>query len=431
MKTPIAIYNLWHQGAKTLVSVCGVAFALLLVFMQLGFMGAVSHTATNVLESLKFDLLIRARDYLHLYEPGQIEQRWLAIAESTDGVVAANPFWITIHNWRKLPTQQQIDGDDFENQYLPIAVMAFEPEASVFKLPEIQRYVDEQLLVSDRSILIDDSTQADYGPLENQKFSDTDVGRETEIGGRGFEIQGHFKLGTGLAANGAVVTNHYGFARITPWDIRNTASLGLVQVAGDEADRLSVLHALRTRLALATQPIQASASTSSGDSLMSWIGGESEGIGPAELGAVSVLTRAEALEREKKRWLWQTPIGLIFQLGVVLSLLVGAAIVYMVLSTDVANRLPEYATLLAIGYSRTYLATIVMTQAIVLSLLGFLAAWGAAEILYRVTTAFSNIPLTMELTRVWAVCLLGLLMCSFSGMLALRKLWKAEPASLF
>ena len=60
MQTPIAILNLWHQGIKTLVSVGGVAFALLLVFMQLGFMGAVSHTATNVLEHLKFDILIRA-----------------------------------------------------------------------------------------------------------------------------------------------------------------------------------------------------------------------------------------------------------------------------------------------------------------------------------------------------------------------------------
>ena len=65
MKTPLALLNLWYQPAKTLVSIGGVSFALLLVFMQLGFMGAVSHTATNVLENLKFDVLIRARDYLH------------------------------------------------------------------------------------------------------------------------------------------------------------------------------------------------------------------------------------------------------------------------------------------------------------------------------------------------------------------------------
>jgi putative ABC transport system permease protein len=144
-----------------------------------------------------------------------------------------------------------------------------------------------------------------------------------------------------------------------------------------------------------------------------------------------VLSRQEVLDLEKERWLWQTPIGLIFQLGVLLSLLVGAAIVYMVLSTDVANRLPEYATLLAIGYSRFYLASIVMTQALCLSLLGFLAAWLSAEGLYRLTSEFSSIPLRMDATRVLLVGGLGLLMCCFSGLLALRKLWKAEPASLF
>ncbi len=103
----------------------------------------------------------------------------------------------------------------------------------------------------------------------------------------------------------------------------------------------------------------------------------------------------------------------------------------MVLATDVANRLPEYATLLAIGYSRGYLASIVMTQAVVLSMLGILVAWGAAEVLYRLTSAYSNIPLSMESGRVFLVCTLGLTMCCISGLLAIRKLWKAEPASLF
>ena len=108
MKTPLALLNLWHQPAKTLVSIGGVAFALLLVFMQLGFMGAVSHTATNVLENLKFDVLIRAREYLHLYEPSQFDRKWLQVAAGTRGVCAAKPLWITINNWRKLPSESEL-----------------------------------------------------------------------------------------------------------------------------------------------------------------------------------------------------------------------------------------------------------------------------------------------------------------------------------
>ena len=114
------------------------------------------------------------------------------------------------------------------------------------------------------------------------------------------------------------------------------------------------------------------------------------------------------MERERSRWLFQTPIGLIFQLGVLISLLVGAAIVYMVLATDVANRLPEYATLLAMGYSRKYLASIVMTQAITLCCCGFLVAWGAAELLYRMTSYLSGIPVAMNPERVISVLAMGL-----------------------
>ena len=72
-----------------------------------------------------------------------------------------------------------------------------------------------------------------------------------------------------------------------------------------------------------------------------------------------------------------------------------------------------------------------MTQAAVLSAAGFVVAWGAAEGLYRLTTAVSNIPLMMNGARVVGVFALGLAMCCVSGLLALRKLWKAEPANLF
>jgi putative ABC transport system permease protein len=404
MKTPLALYNLRHQWQKTIVSIAGVAFALLLVFMQLGFMGAVSKTATNVLENLQFDILIRARDYLHLYEPSQFERKWLNVARSTPGVANAKPMWITLHNWRKLPTAEQEDDPGFESQYLPIAVMAYEIHEQVFRLDDV---IEQQSILSDgRQLLLDRSTQRDYGPSDGRQFSvERDLRRSTEIGGQEFSIAGLFKLGTGLAANGAAIISQQGFARIVPWDVNRRISIGLIDVDSEQSTVDEVIELLHQRLRA----------------------GEGDDI-PA---AVEILTKAEALRVETRHWLWDTPIGLIFQLGVVLSLLVGAAIVYMVLSTDVANRLPEYATLLAMGYSRLYLASVVMTKALTLCFLGFFTAWAAAEALYAVTSWASQIPIAMTSTIVYLVGILGLVMCCCSGLLALRKLWKAEPASLF
>lgn len=401
MRTPLAFCNLWHQRAKTLVSIGGVAFALVLVFMQLGFMGAVSNTATNVLEHLHFDILLRARNYLHLYEPDRLDRKWLNVARSTPGVAEAKPFWITLQNWRKLPTKEQADAPEFESQYLPIAIMAFEIADNVFTLPGVAS--QQFLLGGGQRLLLDESTQADYGPWNGARFGRDDLQRTTEIGGQAFEIAGLFQLGTGLAANGAAVTNHQGFGRIVPWDVDQHISLGLIDLS--EGDQLAnVLDALQERMRIDAQG------------------------GPT---VVEILTKDQALQLEKRRWLWETPIGLIFQMGVALSLFVGSAIVYMVLSTDVTNRLPEYATLLAMGYSRGYLSSIVMTQAITLSFIGFVASWAAAEVLYRMTSWASGIPIKMSLVTVCLVGVLGTLMCCCSGLLALRKLWKAEPASLF
>jgi putative ABC transport system permease protein len=103
----------------------------------------------------------------------------------------------------------------------------------------------------------------------------------------------------------------------------------------------------------------------------------------------------------------------------------------MILANDVSNRLPEYATLKAMGYSPGFLAKIVITQAWLLAALSYLPAVLASLLLYQITASLSSIPTTMTWYRILGVFGLALSMCTISGALAVLKLWKAEPASLF
>ncbi len=48
-----------------------------------------------------------------------------------------------------------------------------------------------------------------------------------------------------------------------------------------------------------------------------------------------------------------------------IAALVGTGIVYQVMSSDVGNRLPEFATLKAMGYTTNYLTMSVVGQAMV------------------------------------------------------------------
>ena len=61
-----------------------------------------------------------------------------------------------------------------------------------------------------------------------------------------------------------------------------------------------------------------------------------------------------------------------FTFGAIMGLVVGTIIVYQILFADVSDHLPEYATLRAIGYSNGYISGVVVQQALILAVLGFL-----------------------------------------------------------
>ena len=55
MKTPLAWKNLTHNKVRTAIGVAGVGFAVILIFMQMGFKGAIKKTATQIYDALDFD----------------------------------------------------------------------------------------------------------------------------------------------------------------------------------------------------------------------------------------------------------------------------------------------------------------------------------------------------------------------------------------
>jgi putative ABC transport system permease protein len=146
---------------------------------------------------------------------------------------------------------------------------------------------------------------------------------------------------------------------------------------------------------------------------------------------VEVLTRQDVLKCERDRWVRQTSFGLIFQLGVLVALVVGVAVVYQVLASDVASLLPEYATLKAMGYSNRYLGRVVLTQAMALAILGFIPGLVISCMLYKLTAWLANIPIHLTLTNFTIVLAMSMVMCTVSGIGVVRKVFQAEPADLF
>ncbi len=74
-RTSLALANLLYQPTRTAISIGGVAFAVLLMLMQLGFLGTVEDTATGVYEKMPFDVLVRSAEYTHLFEAASMPIR--------------------------------------------------------------------------------------------------------------------------------------------------------------------------------------------------------------------------------------------------------------------------------------------------------------------------------------------------------------------
>jgi putative ABC transport system permease protein len=364
--------------------VAGVGFAVVLIFMQLGVLGSAEQSATLVFEALDFDILIRSRHYLHLVASYTFPRERLHQAASLSEVEHATPVYMASDFWRNPATGGK----------RAMLVIGVDPVDPVFCVNEIQHEL--AVLNVPEFVLIDQKSRREFGPRDGSRFGEGDIGVESEIGPHAVRIVGHFTLGMGFVADGAVLTSIRGFQRIRPRQVPNDVSLGLIKLKPG-ADPDAVAAAIRKQL--------------SDD--------------------VEVLPRAKVLKQEVTHWVWETSIGLIFQLSVVVAMVVGTAIVYQVLSSDVANHLPEYATLKAMGYSGNYLASIVLQQAAALAVLGFAPGLVISMGLYALTRAAARIPIDMDLGRVAFVFSLAVLMCMISGLGALRKVRTADPADLF
>jgi putative ABC transport system permease protein len=121
----------------------------------------------------------------------------------------------------------------------------------------------------------------------------------------------------------------------------------------------------------------------------------------------------------------------VFAFGAIMGLVVGASIVYPILFADVSEHLREYATLRAIGYRNRFVSGIVLQQAAILAVLGYLPGLAASTLLYNSAAQATRLPLHMTFDRAVTVFLLTLAMCALSGFLALRKVRRLDPAEVF
>jgi len=382
-RIPLAWKNLVHEPRRLLVAIGGIGFAVVLMFMQLGFRNALFDSTVALHELLNADLVITSTARYTLSVKETFTRRRLTQALACPGVETAWPLYVE--------TAMSIWKNPETGQGYPIRVLAFDPQHPVLLIPGLEEKT--RALQTPGGMLVDRRSKGDYGAPE--------VGKNIELANHTTRIVDTFDLGTDFSNDGNVILSDRDYASYfklpgARHDKLADVDVGLIRLKPD-ADVRTVLAEVRAAL-------------------------------PDD---VRVQTKNEFIAQELAFWKRSTPIGFIFFLGTVMGFIVGVVICYQILYSDIDDHMPEFATLKAMGYANRYFVSVVLQESLWLSAFGFLPGIVVAAILYAALGWATGLLMDLSAPRVIGVLALTIIMCVVSGCLALRRVFQADPAELF
>ncbi|MEI6030349.1 MAG: ABC transporter permease DevC [Synechococcaceae cyanobacterium ELA739] len=381
-RIPLAWLLLTRQPARLAVALAGIAFAGILMFMQLGFRDGLFDASVTIHKLFDADLVLMSPRTMSSIGMAGFPRRRLVQAMADPAVVGTTPVHWNLMLWRNPETRRTRS----------ILTIGFEPGDPLFTDPSLSQKA--HVLNQEGRVLFDERSRPEFGPIGSWFRQGRTV--ETEVAGKRVRVGGLVALGPSFGADGNMLTSSETFLRLMPNTPPGSIELGLIRLQNG-SDPLLVAERLRQKL-------------------------------PDD---VAVYTKQGFEEFEKNYWRSSTAIGFIFTLGAAMGFIVGCVIVYQILYSDVSDHLPEYATLMAMGYPLTNLLGVVAREGLLLAVLGYLPAWCAGQGLYALVRNGTKLPVYMNTDRSVLVLTLILAMCMGSAAMAMRKLADADPAEIF
>lgn len=380
-RLPIGWLQLTHSRTRFAAALSGVAFANVLVFVQLGIMGSMATATLKPYEFFQADIMISASDANSMTEGGNVARQWLFQALADPEVTGGTGLYVANVSWAR-PTKT-----------LSLTTYGIDPALPAFLSPAMASKTGT-LQLQNAGILDMFSRGL---PREEAAAIRPQTPTSFEVSGTTLTLYDTFQGGGGFGGDGFMMVSDQTFLTLFPARSSAAPDHILLQIAPG-ADPDVVAARLRDLISDKTLRIRSYAQAA-----------------------------AEDLSYQQTR----RPTGIIFGFGVIIGILVGIVIVYQVLSTDVADHLSEYATFKAMGYPQRFFLGIVFEEALILAILGFIPGFIVASGLLAGMKRATTLPLAMTVDMAGMVFVGTLIACTISGAIATRRLAAADPADLF
>ncbi|KZR87263.1 FtsX-like permease family protein [Synechococcus sp. MIT S9509] len=381
-RIPLASLMLVRQPVRLAVALAGISFAGILMFMQLGFRDGLFDASVTVHRLFDADIVLISPRSTSSVSMAGFPRRRLVQAMALPEVEGITPVHWNLLLWRNPKTRGTRS----------ILALGFEPGDPLFIDPTLAPKA--QVLTQKGRVLFDEKSRPEFGPVAEWFRSGRTV--ESEISGKRVRVAGLIELGSSFGADGNLLTSSETFLDLLPNTPPGSIEVGLVRLQPG-SDPEAVVEKLNALL-------------------------------PED---VTVFTKQGFIDFEQNYWRTSTSIGFIFTLGAAMGFVVGCVIVYQVLYSDVSDHLPEYATLMAMGYKLRTLLGVVVREGLLLALFGYLPAYAAGQGLYLLVRSATALPVAMDFSRAMTVFSMILVMCMASAGLAMRRLVDADPAEIF
>jgi putative ABC transport system permease protein len=379
-RVPLAWRNLVADKKRLFRSSAGIAFAVLLMLVQLGFERSFFEASLAAVDQLDGDLFVLNKSKYRFGTRDPFAHSELDTIKKVSGLASVAPLY---GDWQDFFWTSPVD----HKPHL-VRVFAFDPGAlPVFDISGVVDHLG--LLKKPDTVLVDREARGFLGMTESLT--------EAKINDQPLQVVGTFALGPDFMSDGTVMMSAETFAHLLHADAATMpVETAVIKLWPDEN-----LPTAQQRVAAALPD------------------------------TLSVMTKAQIVEFERNFQAQLSSAAPIFWLGALVGFVVGTLISYQIIFTELADRMPQYATLKGIGYRNAYLVGSVLRQALLTGLAGYIPAWLLCVAVYRIIGAIALLPMhmTWELTLISLALTLG--MCLFAGSIAIRRVIAADPAEIF
>jgi putative ABC transport system permease protein len=375
MAPKIAYRNLFHDRMSLFVTLIGIVFSVVLVAIEVGLYKGSENKIATVLDKAPADLWIVPFGTKSFDDPSLLIGHEKYAALSTPGVLKAEDMIVSFSSWRKPGGGKKtfiLVGLDWANGGTRPWSIA-EGDIDDLNAPNA--------LAVDRSYFKDLGIEerGDYAEINNQRAQVTAVTK----GIRSF------------------TTLPYGFTPIATARKFTGANASQSTYVLVTLEKGANLEAVRKTL-------------------------------QDRLQGTEILTHDEFTRRSINYWMFSTGAGLALITGMVLGAIVGVVIVAQTLYASTKDHLNEFATLRALGASASYIHAVILIQALLSAVLGYVAGMLLAMLaIYRLSVRVPTLTIVMTPKIAAYLFALTVGMCIFAAITAIRKVTRIDPAGVF